>query len=95
MLNVTLKYKQAEQVCTTIIEEKVMMLEIESGEYYSLADASRTIWEMLPNEKSIQEIVSELVLSHDVTEEQCLHDTCLLVNELVQANLIHAVQSAT
>ena len=91
MLDRTIKYKQAELVCTTIVEEKVVMLEIESGEYYSLANAPRVIWEMLSQEKSIQDIVAELVVSHDVTEEQCLQDTCSLVNELIQANLIHAV----
>jgi len=64
----------------TQIDDEVVMLSYNQGEYFALNDTASRIWTIIESPIVISKIVSQLVSEYSVSESDCYEDTfsCLL-----------------
>lgn len=70
------------------IDDEVVMLSQDSGEYYALNPVGSRIWELIENPVSVNEIVKVLENEFDVGHDVCVKETIELLNELDKKTLL-------
>jgi hypothetical protein len=72
------------------VADEMVLLEPESGEYFTLNNVGADMLEQLQQGKSAQQIAQYIADIYDVTAEQAEQDFQVLMYDLVQANLAEA-----
>jgi hypothetical protein len=75
------------QVSTNIKDETVL-LQLDSGKYFSLNRVGTVIWEQLKAPISVSELVDAVLDRFEVEREQCDADTRRLIAALVEAGFV-------
>lgn len=70
------------------IDNEVVMLNQETGEYYALNEVGSRIWELLSEPICIHNVIEILVKEFEVEFDTCKTDTIQLLNELLARSLI-------
>jgi hypothetical protein len=70
------------------IDGEVVILSIENSEYFGLDMIGSRIWELLEQPLSFKNLVTSLLEEYEVTEQQCIEDTLIFLNKLVDKKLI-------
>ena len=70
------------------IDDEIVMLSIEKGEYYNLDKIGRDIWKYLSSTHSFEEIIEFLTETYDVTSAQCEQDVKPFVIELLEKGIL-------
>lgn len=86
----TLAKKSATQM-STVVEGETVVLEMESGGYFSLDEIGALVWNALNEVRSVADICARIVAQYEVEPEQCETDVIRLLNELRAAKLIEIV----
>lgn len=82
------KYIQSKECFSTKIKNNFIILNTENGLYHELNDTGSAIWEIIEVEKSIDEMVANLMTSHIVDEKTCIGDTFSFIEEGLKKNII-------
>jgi hypothetical protein len=72
--------------------EKVMM-SVETGSYYGLADTGGRIWELLDQPRRISEVCEALLAEYSVEPAACEQQTLTFLTQLVQEGLVQVVDN--
>lgn len=75
-------------ILTSLVNEGLAMMSVESGNYYGLDDIGMKIWDLIDGQRTLREICTKLATEHEVTTDQCWTDVCLLVREMLNNQLI-------
>lgn len=75
-------------IISDVFGEEVVLVNLESGVYYSLRGSATQIWIRLFNQYSISEIVSELKHIYQVVEVDLVKDTNQFIAELIELKVI-------
>src|SRR4051812_43097718 len=78
----------SERVVHETIDGETIIIQLETGTYYSLAGSGADIWAMLAEGRSSDEIVSELERRYDESAEELDQATAELVSELRREELL-------
>lgn len=78
-----------ENTITCAVGPSLVLLNRDTGIYYSLNETGAYIWQMLNQPMTISSIISKLLLVFDGQEQHVSSDVHLLVNELTAAGLVH------
>lgn len=70
------------------LDDEVVMMDVESGSYFSMPGPSGRIWHLLETEQTVQSISQALVAEYDVSVEKCEADVLPFVNSLFDRDLI-------
>jgi hypothetical protein len=70
------------------IDGETIIIQLETGTYYSLGGSGAGIWELVAKGLSIDEVVDQLGHSYEESSERLAEATADLVRELVQENLV-------
>lgn len=73
------------------LDQKKVMMSIESGKYYGLDEIGTRIWELLEKKPAFCELVQELLKEYDVDEAACRRDLLSFLNKLYDQGLITIV----
>lgn len=73
---------------SSLFDDEVVALGIETGRYYQMDQVGRTIWEFLESPVSISRICERLVVKYDVELERCQEEVGCFLNSLHVAGLI-------
>jgi hypothetical protein len=76
------------ETVTTDFEDAVVLLHINSGQYYSLDEISAYIWELMATPVSITEVVTNVCNRYECTQNQCMTDTIKFLEQLSEHNLL-------
>jgi hypothetical protein len=76
------------QVAEAKINDKVVLLNIEHGNYYNFNQTSTDIWEWLKEPRTVDELSHMLANKYDCTTDTSYHDTVVLLEEMVKAELL-------
>lgn len=68
MLNKTY-FKPTEKTTWKKLNDKVIIVDIESGHYYSLNDTASNIWMGLMENKSTTDVLNEMSKAYDISKE--------------------------
>ena len=66
------------------VDDEIIMLSIENGEYYNLDSIGKEIWDFLESPHNLEEIIIHLIKIYDVSADQCLTDTIPYLKELLK-----------
>ena len=67
---------------------EVVILNLESGKYYSLDGVGATVWKMIQEPRTVGAIKETLLNTYDVTSERCEADLRELLTSLEAAGVI-------
>lgn len=70
------------------IEEEAVILNLDSGYYYSLNELGTKIWQLLIKNKTTAEIISFVYKEYDINKNKIKKDLLKIINELKRENLI-------
>lgn len=70
------------------IDDEVVMLSIENGEYYGMDKVGSRIWNLLEEPMSFEALVEKLMEEYEVTNEKCRNESKLFLVRLIDQNLI-------
>lgn len=82
------KYKRNIAIEAAAIGDELGMLNVNEGKYYVLDSIGKDIWDFLDKEKSIEEIVEDLIKKYDVTKEQCHSDIEELIKGMLNKTIV-------
>lgn len=71
-----------------IIDNEAVILDLESGVYYSLNEVGSAIWSLCDGSKSIKDISTLICEEFEVEKETAEKDVLELLNDLVREGLV-------
>lgn len=80
--------KRRESVVAQVVGGEAMLLDIESGTYFSLNHVGSRIWELCDGTRSTTDIISAICVEFDVAEEMVAADTREVLDEFHKEKLI-------
>ena len=73
------------------IDDEVVMMSIEAGEYYGLNPVASRIWELLEKPHTFGRLIDLLMLEFDIDKSTCQKDVTNFLNQLVDKGLVITV----
>ncbi len=70
------------------MDNEVVMMSIDKGNYYGLNPVAAEIWEMLKEPMTIQSICDRLMIEFDVELDKCYNEVIVFIEKLVNEGLI-------
>jgi len=80
--------RRREGVAAQVADGEAVILDIESGEYFSLNSVGSRIWELCDGTRSTADIVSVICEEFDVAEDVATADTHGILDELKKEKLV-------
>jgi len=81
-------------ILSDVFGEEVVLVNLDSGMYYSLRGSATQIWIRLFNQYSLIEILADLIQIYQVTENQLIADINLFVTQLLELKIIKTATDA-
>lgn len=75
-------------VAETDIENKIVLLHIENGEYYNFNDTSSDLWQALKEPKQISSLATMLVEKYDCTLAEAEADIIEWLKDMLNKGLV-------
>ncbi len=72
------------------VGEKIVVLNVDSGRYFSLNETASVIWNGLIEKAEFGEIVDRLCANFDVDGGEARHDATQMIDEFVSSGMITA-----
>ena len=77
-----------EHVLARKLDDEMVLLNLDSGEYFGLNDTGTRVWELLADGKSRDQVVERLIEEFEVAAEVASSHVAKLCEELVTAGLL-------
>jgi hypothetical protein len=87
LLSSTVVVASTDQVSSDLAGESVI-LNLKSGTYFGLNEVGSTIWSLIQEPKSVEEICQMILQEYDVDPQTCEREVQSLLNDLLTAQLI-------
>jgi Coenzyme PQQ synthesis protein D (PqqD) len=71
------------------VGEELMMMDVESGNYYALDSIGRRIWELIAEPATVAGLCAQLTAEYDVAPEVCEAEVLDLLGKLAEHRLIN------
>lgn len=94
MLPLDTRFKIADTVYFQQLGNEMVLLETGTGKYFGLNPLGARIWALLEQNYSLEAIRKQLISEYDVDPERLDADLFALIDQLVQAGLVHIIQEA-
>lgn len=75
-------YKPSPAAVFRQVDEQIIALDLESGEYYTMNEVAARMWTVLTTTQSFEETVAAIVSEYDVEPEQVEQDLTALIADL-------------
>ncbi len=75
-------------IISSKMDDEVVMMSIDKGNYYGLNPVAAEIWEMLTGPMTVQAIIDRLLEEFDVEPDQCHTEVVAYLTKLVNEGLI-------
>ena len=70
------------------IDDEVVMMSIETGEYYGLNPVASRIWELLEKPYTFDRLIHILMQEFDIDETSCYKDVTRFLEQLTEKKLV-------
>ncbi len=75
------------------VEGKGVLINLDSGHYFSLNETGQFIWARLNGEQDLGAIAAEVAAEYEVNPEEALDDTLALAIELLREGLVDVIRA--
>ncbi len=82
--------KQSDRFSETAIDDEVVVMSLESGDFFSLTGTARAIWRLIDGTRDRAALLSELAQQHDCQVTEIADDVDAFLDQLNQAGLLAA-----
>jgi Coenzyme PQQ synthesis protein D (PqqD) len=73
------------------MDNDVVMMSIEKGEYYGINPIGSRIWELLETSLRVSDLCQTLMVEYNVDENRCISDVVAYLQQLLEKNVITIV----
>lgn len=80
--------RRAPGVIQAPLDQALIFMNIDAGQYLMLEDTARDIWDMIDGERSIDDIVALLTQKYDVEETVCRAEVIAFAESLLDQKMI-------
>ncbi|GJM41134.1 MAG: hypothetical protein DHS20C20_14160 [Ardenticatenaceae bacterium] len=87
-LTISSKIIRSEEFITSTVENEVVMMSLEKGNYYGLDSIGSFIWENMAQPTTVETLCQKLTEKFDVKPEQCQADVLVFLSELLQEEMV-------
>lgn len=82
-------------IISDVFGEEVVLVNLESGVYYSLRGSATQIWIRLVSQYAIPEIIADLLNIYQVAEQDLVVDIDQFINQLIDFKIIKITSDST
>jgi hypothetical protein len=82
------KYRPTEDALFKPLGDGAKVLNLATGEYYSMNEAAARMWSLLADSRFEKEIVDDIVARYSTSVEEVKRDLARLIRELVEKGLL-------
>lgn len=86
--NENIVQRRSEQILASEVGDDLVMMDIESGQYITLNKVAHVIWSHIETPIKVSDLITKLMESFNVTEEECTHDTLEYLNKMYEQHLL-------
>ena len=90
----TTRVRFCPHVVSKIVDDTLALLEVNTGEYFSVGEVGVIFAEMSAQGACLQEIAARVAAEYEVSPEQALQDLVELVDSLEQAGLVEPAENS-
>ncbi|WP_420644421.1 lasso peptide biosynthesis PqqD family chaperone [Candidatus Leptofilum sp.] len=90
-LAITSKIIRSDEFITSTVENEVVMMSLEKGNYYGLDSIGSFIWENISEPTNVETLCQKLAEAFDVGLAQCQTDVLAFLTELLQEDMIRII----
>ena len=87
-MNLNQKVTFAETVFAQEVDSEMVLLDMESENYFGLDEVGTAIWQAMQEHGNLQEAFDDLLKQYDVEAEVLEHDLADFVGKLVESGLV-------
>jgi hypothetical protein len=80
--------QRAGDVFTAVVDDTLLMMSVEKGQYFSLSGVGARIWELLEQPTTEAAIVEQLLAEYEVAPEDCAHQVAEFLSGLREGGLL-------
>ena len=80
--------KRPDQFSETAIDDEIVVMSLDSGDFFSLSGTGRTIWQLLDSHSNRAALLTELACSYGQEERAIAEELDLFIASLAQAGLV-------
>jgi hypothetical protein len=93
MVDAESRVKQSEAALCRVLDDEAVLLNLDSGEYYSLNPLGVTVWRLCDGSASIRKMVEQVCAEYEVGTERAQADVLAFIGDLAAEGLV-AVEGA-
>jgi hypothetical protein len=82
------KIVAADEQVFSELDNEVVILKLDNGTYYGLSDVGVSIWNLIQEPRTVEEIANNLLEEYEVEPEQCRRELEALLQDLAANHLI-------
>jgi len=79
------------EILATPMDNEIVMMSVENGEYYGLNPVASRIWRLFEEPQTMSQLVETLLDEFNIDRERCQAETEKFVQQLVDKKLIKPV----
>lgn len=87
-LSSTTRVRRSSQQVSTLVEGETIILQLESGTYFSLNEVGAVVWNALDEPRTLQELNQCVLAEYDVDAARCSNDVRALLENLLGERMI-------
>jgi hypothetical protein len=77
-----------DNLTSTVIDGEAIIVNLTTGVYYSTDQVGGTVWQMIEQGRSLEEMATALAGRYDTTRERALNDLAALVAQMLHEQLL-------
>lgn len=89
-LSATTKISRNPLVLSTSLGDEYVMMDIDSGNYFSLAAVSARIWDLLENSQTMAQLQAALIAEYEVDAAICQAELTDFISTALDAKIVQA-----
>jgi len=86
------KYIRKKDALSGKLQDEEVILDIEKGKYFSLNPVATSIWEILEQPLSVDQLCEKLIEEYDVEPKKCRLETVAYLQDMLKLDLITAIE---
>jgi hypothetical protein len=93
MLTLNTHVQRNPNLIASDLDGEKVMLSVETGSYYGLADTGGRLWELLDQPRRIADLCDTMLAEYNVDRAVCEQQTLDFLNHLVKEGLVQVVEN--
>ncbi len=86
-----IRYKRNQENISSKIQDEIIMVNVEQGNYFALNSVGSRIWELIESPQSIDAICSQLTEEYDITPEVCHDEVETFIRRCLELKVVDEV----